>query len=109
MPHWLYVFVTAEGKIAVLVLWRARPNSDWALSDSALQYFANAVREGRVAEGDIALTEGWRVLHHLPVLQVVANIGSTEPLLGRFGPYHWLDQDLRPVARAGAVSEDDPL
>lgn len=109
VPHWLYLRVNTEGKEAVLVLWRARPNSDWAMSDSALQYFANGVRDGRLAAGEVAQSEGWRVLRQLPVLQVVANIGNTEPLIGRYGAFYWLNEEFKPVGRAGAVSDEEPF
>jgi hypothetical protein len=96
-PHAVYVAEINGGKVAALVLRRNRSDGDWALSRSALQYFSEALRDERIAEGHIVLADKWAVSAHASVEKVVAQIGDAEPNDGPWGAYWWLSSALKPV------------
>jgi hypothetical protein len=104
----LYVATNGNGdKIAALVLRRTHADGDWALSQSALDYVAGALRDGRITEGYVVLANKWSVVAHASAKEVLASIGDTEPNDGQWGPYFWLNTALKPVADYRAVVDDD--
>jgi len=109
-PHGVFMAHDGDGKQVVVPLRRSRPESDAAISVSALTHVANAVRDGRLVQADIALTHNRTVLAHASVQEIVARIGDAEPRDGIYGPYHWLDGALKPVANfRSAVNEEEPF
>jgi len=108
-PHALYVTHTDGGKVAVLVLRRGRPEGDWALSATALDYIAKGLRDGRLVQAFIVAADRWTVIASATVTEVLARIGDTKPNDGVWGPYFWLDGTLKPVADYRAtVDETEP-
>jgi hypothetical protein len=106
-PHGLYVAGADGTKSAALILRRTRADGDWALSQSALTYLADALREGRIVQGFVVMAERWNVVAHATVREVVASIGDTEPRDGDWGLYFWLDTAFKPVTRL--VDETKPF
>jgi hypothetical protein len=104
-PHSLYY----DGKIAVLVLRRSRPEGDWALSATALDYVVKALRDQRIAHGFIALVERWDVVAHDMVSAVAARLDGIEPNPGPFGEYFWLSNELKSVANFRTTSDEIPF
>jgi hypothetical protein len=109
-PHGVFMAHDGGGKQVVLPLRRSRPEGDAAISVSALNHVANAVRDGRQVQATIALTHNRTVLAHASVQELVARIGDAEPRDGIYGPYHWVDASLKLVTnRRGAIDEKEPF
>jgi hypothetical protein len=74
-PHMLYVATNGNGdKVAALVLRRTHVDGDWALSQSALDYVAGALRDGRITEGYVVLANKWNVVAHADAKEVLASM-----------------------------------
>ena len=109
-PHGVFMAHDDGGKAAVLPLRRSRPESDAAISVSALTHLADAVRDGRLVRAFIALTHNRTVLAHVSVQELVARIGDAEPRDGIYGAYHWVDASLQLVPnRRGVIDDEEPF
>ena len=89
------VHFNASEKTAAVVAFRGI-HETWALNQAAVEYLAQALRDGRITAGYVVLAQAAgkppEVVAWKKVDEVVALLGAVAPRDGRFGRYWWVSE-----------------